>query len=71
MQKPFDISITLNAEAVTRGVLWKKMFLEILQNSQKSTCAGVSFLIKFTWGLQLYWKRDSGTGVFLWILKNF
>ena len=54
MQKPFDISITLNAEAVTRGVLWKKMFLETLQNSQKSTCAGVSFLIKFTWGLQLY-----------------
>ena len=23
------------------------------------------------WGLQLYWKRDSGTGVFLWILRNF
>ena len=22
-------------------------------------------------GLQLYWKRDSGTGVFLWILRNF
>ena len=22
-------------------------------------------------GLQLYWKRDSGTGVFLWILWNF
>ena len=24
-----------------------------------------------TWGLQLYLKRDSGTGVFLWILGNF
>ena len=21
--------------------------------------------------LQLYWKRDSGTGVFLWIFQNF
>ena len=23
------------------------------------------------WGLQLYWKRDSGTGVFLWNLRYF
>ena len=47
------------------------MFLEISQNLQENTCARVSFLIKFqTWGLQLYWKV-SGTGVFLWILRNF
>ena len=26
---------------------------------------------KFALGLQLYEKRDSGTGVFLWILRNF
>ena len=31
----------------------KKVFLEILQNSQESTCTRVSFLIK-VWGLQLY-----------------
>ena len=43
------------------------MFWEISQNSQESTCARVSFLIK----LQLYEKRDFGTGVFLWILRNF
>ena len=24
-----------------------------------------------SWGLQLYYKRDYGTGVFLWILQNF
>ena len=35
-----------NLEAATRGVLWKKVFLEILQNSQENTCTRVSFLIK-------------------------
>ena len=30
-------------EAATRGVLWKKVLLEISQNSQENTCAGVSF----------------------------
>ena len=42
-------------EAATGGVLWKKVFLEISENSQENTCARVSFLIKFqVWGLQLY-----------------
>ena len=35
------------SEAATRGVLCKKTFLEISQNSQENTCARVSFLIKF------------------------
>ena len=30
-------------EAAIRGVLWKKVFLEISQNSQENTCARVSF----------------------------
>ena len=47
----------------------KKLFSKISLNSQENTCARVSFLIKLQ--LQLYWKRDSGTGVFLWILRNF
>ena len=34
------------AEAATRGVLWKMVFLEISQNWQENTCAWVSFLIK-------------------------
>ena len=33
-------------EAATRGVLWKKVFLEILQNLQENTCARVSFFTK-------------------------
>ena len=34
--------------------------------------ARVTFLIKLqAWGLQLYEKGGSGTGVFLWILWNF
>ena len=44
----------------------KKSFLEILQNSQENTCARVSFLIKLqALALQLYLRRDCGTGVFL------
>ena len=42
-------------EAATRGVLPKKVFLEISINSQEHTCARLSFLIKLqAWGLQLY-----------------
>ena len=53
-------------DAATRGVLYKKVFLKILQNSQENTCTRVSFFIKLQGlGLQLYQKRDSGTGVLL------
>ena len=42
-------------EAATRGVLCKKAFLEISQNSQENTCATVLFLIKLqASGLQPY-----------------
>ena len=34
-------------EADTQRCFVKTLFLEILQNSQKNTCATVSFLIKF------------------------
>ena len=34
-----------NTEAATRGVLWKKVFLKISQNSQENTGVRVSFLI--------------------------
>ena len=33
-------------EAATRGVLWKKLFLEFSQNSRENTCARISILIK-------------------------
>ena len=59
-------------EAATRGVLWKKVFLEIPQNLQEKTSARISFLINLqAWGLQLYYKSDSGTEAFLLILRNF
>ena len=54
------------AEATVQRCSVKKVFLEILQNPQKNTSARVSFLIKLQdRDLQLYQKRDSGTGVFL------
>ena len=40
-----DHSNFLFQEAATAGVLWKKVFLEISQNSQENTCGRVSFLI--------------------------
>ena len=39
-------------------VFYKKVFLELLKNSQENTCARVSFLIKLQVpGLQLYQKK--------------
>ena len=37
-----------NVEAATWGVLWEKVFLAILQNSQENTCARVTFFKKET-----------------------
>ena len=51
--------------SVEKGVL-----VELSQNSQENTCARVSSLKKLqAWGL--YYKKDTGTVVFLWILQNF
>ena len=47
--------------------LCKQSILKISQNSLKNTCIGVSFLIKAC----NFIKKTSGTGVFLWILRNF
>ena len=45
----------LKTKAVVRKGSVKKLFLEILQNSQENTCARVSFLINLqASGLQLY-----------------
>ena len=39
-------SKTWKPEATTKGVLWKKVFLEISQNLSENTCARIFFLIK-------------------------
>ena len=39
-------ALCYHSEAATRGALWKKVILEISENSQENTCAGASFLIK-------------------------
>ena len=36
----------IHTEAATRGLLYKKVFLQIPQKSRENTCARVSFLIK-------------------------
>ena len=53
------------SEAVLRRCSVKNVFLKCSQNSPEETFVWVSG------SLQLYWKRDSNTAVFLWILRNF
>ena len=53
-------------------VFSKQLFVKVSQNSQENTCVRVSFFNKVAgWGLQLYLKKDSSTGVFLRIYKIF
>ena len=45
------------SEAATEGVLWKKVFLKISQNSQENTCAGArpaTLLTKKLWLAQVF-----------------
>ena len=60
--------LTHIAEAVQRCSV-KNVFLQVSQNSQESTW--VSFLIKLQPKACNIIKKDSGAGVFLWILQNF
>ena len=56
----------IRTEEVVMRYSVKKVFVKISQNSQENTCVKVSFLTKSqARGLQLYLKRESGTGVFL------
>ena len=48
------------AEAATGGVLWKKVFLKISQNSQENTCAGVSLLIKLQASSNFFYRATPG-----------
>ena len=52
------------AEAATGGILQKKLFLKISQNSQKNTCSRVSFLIKLKALACYFLKKDTLTLVF-------
>ena len=53
-----------SSEAATRGVLFKKVFLEISQNSQEITCARVSFLIKLRARACNFFKKETLPQVF-------
>ena len=64
-KNPMEIKISLlEIEAVVRRCSVKKVLIEISQNSQESTCARDSFLIKF--------KKESLAHVFSYeFLRNF
>ena len=66
---PVAASEKLKTEAVVQRCSVKKVFLEILLNSQlgKHLCQSLFFTAL---GMQLYWNRVSETGLFLWILRT-
>ena len=45
VEQQLSILMIYCSEATTGGVLWKKVFLKISQNSQENTCVEVSFII--------------------------
>ena len=58
-------------EAATGGVFYEKVFLEIFAKfTGKHLCQSLLLNKVADLSLQLYFKRDSGTGVFLRILRN-
>ena len=59
------------SEAPTRGVLWKKVFLKFLQNSQENACAGVLGLRPTTLLKKRLWRRCSWGLIFeIWIRET-
>ena len=51
-------------KVATGGIIWKKLFVKILQYSQENTCAEVPIEQSCTSkGLRLYLKKDSNTDV--------
>ena len=62
------INATKPSEVVVRRCSTEKVVLKISQNSQENTCVRLSFLQPPACNFK---KRDSGTGVYLWILRKF
>ena len=56
----------LQYESRHSQMFYKYVLLKISQNTQENTCTGVFILIKFATSS----KRDSSTGVLLWILQK-
>ena len=61
----FDSVLKQSTEAVAQRCFFKKMLLEIWQNSQENTCARVSFLMKLLVKASHSIKKETDTDVFL------
>ena len=70
-------SLNSSTEAVVQMCSVKKLFLEILQNSQENTCARVSFLIKLQavkehlWWLFLFLEISLNSQEHTWARVSF
>ena len=78
------LTSNITSEAATGGALLEKVFSEISRISQENTCNRDSCLIKLQrkicdrvssliklQGSATLLEKDSGTGAFLWIMRNF
>ena len=52
-------------------VFYRKIYLKNSQNLQENPCTRVSFLIKLQVSACNFIKKETGAGVFLWILRKF
>ena len=55
--------VETRTEAVAQKCSFKKVFLEIWQNSQENTCARVSFLMKLQVKASIFIKKETDTVV--------
>ena len=67
----FLASFVRNSEAATRGVLRKGVLRNFAEFTGKHLHHSLLFNKVAGLSLQLYLKGETGTGVFLWILRNF
>ena len=61
--------IDIEEKQSPRGVFKKSVLRNFGKLTEKHLCQSVFFNNVVAQGLQLYWKRDSSTGVFLWFLQ--
>ena len=68
----FHVEFNISRTSYRRCSLRKDALTNFTKFTRKHLRESQSLFNKVAdWGLQLYYKREAGTGVFLWILWNF
>ena len=67
----YSVERTKKKEAITWGVILRKLFLKISQNSQENTYVRASLLIKLKSSDSNLIKKETSKNVFVWIFQFF